>query len=94
MIDKSRRKRCFSCKRKFYPYKHILDQKYCSRLTCQEDRKKRWRCSRSKYNMRNEVRNKSKFENPVLEITLKKDVLVDLSETKTTNCYCRLILMP
>lgn len=37
------KKRCLHCRAKFYPYRHIKKQKYCSKKSCQAARQSKWR---------------------------------------------------
>ncbi len=37
------KKRCLHCRAKFYQYRHIKKQKYCSKKRCQAARQSKWR---------------------------------------------------
>lgn len=43
------KKRCLNCGRMFYPYKHIINQRYCSKKECQRVRNNKWRYLKLKY---------------------------------------------
>lgn len=43
------KRRCINCGRMFYPYNHIINQKYCSRKECQLVRKNTWLRYKLKY---------------------------------------------
>jgi hypothetical protein len=48
-IIQHKKKRCVNCRCRFYPKKHILNQRYCSKKTCQRARKNAWLCHKIKY---------------------------------------------
>lgn len=61
-------KRCVNCNTRFYPQKHIINQRYCSKPECQSARKREWARCKFKYNKnykayRNEIQNKWKNNN-------------------------------
>jgi hypothetical protein len=63
------KKRCLNCGRRFYPYKHIKNQRYCSNKECQSIRVKNWIKYKLKHNKnyrayRKIIQDKWKANNP------------------------------
>ncbi|MEI8055027.1 MAG: hypothetical protein WCH10_03390 [bacterium] len=71
-------RRCANCGNKFYPQKHVLNQRYCSKKKCQSARKTDWIRHKLKYDKdyktyRQEIQNKWKSNNPGYWAKYKKD---------------------
>jgi len=72
-------KRCINCNRKFNLYKHISNQKYCSRRQCQNVRKNAWTRQKLKRNKdyktnKKEAQYKWRINNPNYWVHYKRNI--------------------
>ena len=76
-------KYCLNCGRKFYPKKHIANQKYCSRKECQSVRKKEWTNLKLKNDIdyktnKKEAQRRWRMDNPEYWKRYKKKMVADM----------------
>ena len=72
------KKRCLNCGGNFFPNKHIVNQKYCSKKRCQKARIKKW-VERHKHDKkyktnRREIQSRWRNSNPEYYKKYKKNV--------------------
>ncbi len=86
-----KRTTCIGCGCRFYPEKHILNQRYCSRPACQNARRKTWRKYKLKHDpsykaYRKVIQNKWKINNPDYWVRYKRSVPEKIRANENTIC--------
>ncbi len=90
-------KRCLNCNCKFYPQKHILNQKYCANKKCQNARRKKWIKYKLKHDKeyktyRQEIQNKWKAKNLCYWTERKKNLTTQANTLQEENRKIKILV--
>ncbi len=90
-------KHCLNCNCKFYPQKHILDQKYCSNKECQNARRRKWLRYKLKHDKeyrtyRQGIQDKWRAKNPCYWAEHKKSLLTQTKNYQGENLKIKILV--